>query len=207
MVVGVPNVEKQIRTVAQNARIHLAAKTQAITLTPIVTEGFILDLGGGGEGMIGRLNGRQVIAVDNKNEELRETNNESVQLVMDARALAFPQSSFATVTSFFTLMYLKDHDVPTVFREVFRVLKAGGRLLIWDARIPRRVGDEPGFGVVVTVSLPDAKITTGYGIRWAEKAQDLHRVKTLASQAGFRVITDWVADEVFFLELLAEKHH
>lgn len=198
-------MEEQIRTAAQNAGIYLVAKTQAVTLTPIVTEGFILDLGGGGEGIIGRLNGCQVIAIDNKHEELKETKNESVHLVMDARALAFPQSSFATVTSFFTLMYLGDRDLPTVFREVFRVLKAGGRFLIWDVRIPCRVRDEPGFGVVLTVSLPDVNITTGYGVRWAEKAQDLHQIKTLASQAGFRAVTDWVADEVFFLELLAEK--
>ncbi len=200
-------MEQQIRTAAQDAGIHLVAKTQGVTLTPIVTEGFILDLGGGGEGVIGRLNGRQVIAIDYKYEELQETSNASVQLVMDARALAFPPSSFATVTSFFTLMYLNDHDVLAVFREVFRVLKAGGRFLIWDVRIPHQVGDEPGFGVVLTVSLPDANITTGYAVRWAEKAQDLHQVTALASQVGFRAITDWVADEVFFLELLAEKQH
>ncbi|MDH5783132.1 MAG: hypothetical protein OEZ35_05655 [Candidatus Bathyarchaeota archaeon] len=40
------------------------AKTQSIELSPIETDGLILDIGGGGKGIIGKLNGRQVIAVD-----------------------------------------------------------------------------------------------------------------------------------------------
>ena len=35
-------------------------------------EGSILDIGGGGEGTIGRLYGTQVIAIDNRQEELDE---------------------------------------------------------------------------------------------------------------------------------------
>ena len=34
--------------------------------------GSILDIGGGGEGVIGRLYGRQVVAIDNRQEELDE---------------------------------------------------------------------------------------------------------------------------------------
>ena len=32
----------------------------------------MLDIGGGGEGVIGRLYGRQVVAIDNRQEELDE---------------------------------------------------------------------------------------------------------------------------------------
>jgi hypothetical protein len=37
---------------------------QSLTLKPVETPGWILDLGGGGEGVIGRLCGERVVAID-----------------------------------------------------------------------------------------------------------------------------------------------
>ena len=54
-----------------------------LQLTPQWT-GSILDVGGGGEGIIGRLYGEQVIAIDNCQEELDEA-PDGFQKDMDGR--------------------------------------------------------------------------------------------------------------------------
>lgn len=46
--------------------------------------GPILDLGGGGEGIIGRIYGRQATAIDNRQEELDEAPDGPKKLLMDA---------------------------------------------------------------------------------------------------------------------------
>ena len=56
-----------------------SVETQSIGLTPIETDGFILDIGGGGRGIIGKLNGRQVVAIDKNERELEETKNEALK--------------------------------------------------------------------------------------------------------------------------------
>ncbi len=56
-----------------------STKTQSIELTPIETDGLILDIGGGGEGIIGKLNSKQVIAIDTSERELLETQNEALK--------------------------------------------------------------------------------------------------------------------------------
>jgi len=77
----------------------------------------ILDLGGGGEGVIGQLRGQQVVAVDIRKEELDEAPSGPVKVVADASALPFPDSSFDAATAFFFLMYVSATDRPAVLRE------------------------------------------------------------------------------------------
>ena len=60
-----------------------------LRLTKLRGDGLILDVGGGGEGVIGRLNGAQVVSVDTSAEELREAPGGPLKLVMDARELRF----------------------------------------------------------------------------------------------------------------------
>ncbi len=67
----------------------------------------ILDLGGGGEGMIGQLRGRQVVAIDLRREELEECASGPIKVVADARALPFLDKSFDAITASCFLM-----DVP-----------------------------------------------------------------------------------------------
>lgn len=47
-------------------------------------QGSILDIGGGGEGIIGRLYDPQVLAVDNRQDELDETPETFKKALMDA---------------------------------------------------------------------------------------------------------------------------
>ncbi|MFB0543511.1 MAG: class I SAM-dependent methyltransferase [Candidatus Bathyarchaeia archaeon] len=190
----------------QLARVGLLEK-HTIELHPIKTEGFILDIGGGGEGIIGKLMGRKVIAIDISSSELeeareRETDKESLKIVMDASDLKFLSESFDVATSFFALMYIENDLHQKVFNEVNRVLKENGRFLIWDVRIPERVKDARGFTIPLEIILPDEKVGTGYGVKWDK--QDLEYFKGLATRTGFKVLGEWKKDEIFFLELL--KH-
>ena len=70
-------------------------------------KGMILDIGGGGEGVIGKLMGEKVIAIDFKKEELLEAAEGPLKIIMDARELKFLNESFQTVTAFFSFMYFK----------------------------------------------------------------------------------------------------
>ena len=68
--------------------------------------GSILDIGGGGEGIIGRLYGRQVTAIDNRREELDEALEGFEKVLMDACEMSFASASFDHVTFFYTMMFI-----------------------------------------------------------------------------------------------------
>jgi len=172
-----------------------------IELKPIETHGFILDIGGGGAGMIGKLNGRQVIAIDIKEEELLETENEALKIVMDARKLQFLPESFDVCTAFFTFMYIKNEDHHKVFREINRVLKRDGRFLLWDVVIPERREDYDIFAVHLRIKFKNKTLEEGYGVKW-DKTQDMDHFKELAKETGFDVIKEWQRDEIFYLEMI-----
>src|SRR5512141_2769979 len=66
-----------------------------ISLPDFPAEGLILDIGGGGEGVIEQLKGRQVVAVDMSKRELDDApGNPLLKIVMDARDLKFVDKSF-----------------------------------------------------------------------------------------------------------------
>ena len=62
--------------------------------------GSILDIGGGGEAVIGRIYRDKVTAVDNRQEELDEAPDCCSKKLMDATELLFPDDSFDNVTFF-----------------------------------------------------------------------------------------------------------
>ncbi|MDI6638051.1 MAG: class I SAM-dependent methyltransferase [Bacillota bacterium] len=81
---------------------------------------YILDIGGGGESIIGKLKGNRVIVIDLKRDDLLEATNDALKIVMDARDMRFVEESFWRVTSSFTLMYVEPSDVAKVFRDAYR---------------------------------------------------------------------------------------
>jgi|GEM_PF-124137 len=175
---------------------------QVVVIDDFAAAGPILDIGGGGEGVVGRLKGRQVVAIDRNEGELAEAPAGPLKIVMDATDLRFLDSTFAVVTSFFTLMYIKVTDHARVFGEVHRVLAPGGRFLVWDGLFPPRVAPEKDVAVLpLTVRLPDVEINTGYGVRWPEKGRDSDYYVELARHVGFEVSARQEHGQTVFLEL------
>jgi len=145
---------------------------QYVELEPLKTEGLILDIGGGGEGIIGRLNGRQVIAIDTQERELKETRNEALKMVMDASELKFLPNSFHMCTAFFSLMYIPKSKHLKVFQEVYKVLIKNGRFTVWDAAIPAAEREFKEFLLLLKIKLLGEVVETGYGVRW--QTQDIN---------------------------------
>ena len=98
-------------------------------------KGSILDIGGGGEAIIGQVYGDRVTAIDNRQEELDEAPNCCTKLLMDAEKLSFFDGSFDNVTFFYTLMYMSEETQRKAIFEATRVLKTGGIMCIWDCAI------------------------------------------------------------------------
>jgi ubiquinone/menaquinone biosynthesis C-methylase UbiE len=175
---------------------------QEVTVPDFPASGYVLDIGGGGEGVIGLLKPNQVIAIDVNKRELADAPPGPLKIVMDARDLKFLDGAFPTATSFFTLMFIKGTDHPQVFNEVYRVLAPGGRFLVWDFIVPERIDPAKDIATFrLRVHLPTQDVNTGYGMLWPEKSQGLAYYKALAGQAGFAVVQQEEQGRTFFMEL------
>ncbi len=162
----------------------------------------ILDLGGGGEGVIGQLKGTQVIAIDQSRRELEEAPRGPLKIVMDALDLQFLDNSFETATAFFSLMYIPGPDQERVLKEAYRVLRPSGQFLIWDRELPARKDEqEEAVAFYLKAVLPDREIETGYGTRWPEKEKDLSHYRKIAEEAGFIIQDQQRFGDLFFLTL------
>jgi SAM-dependent methyltransferase len=183
-------------------RVHFWPR-QDIVVDDFDVAGYILDIGGGGEGVIGQLKGERVIAIDKQKRELEEAAPGGLKIVMDATDLQFLDCTFEVATAFFSLLYIKDQAAnEKVFREVFRVLVPGGRFLIWDAALPTRPDtDKDVVAVMLTVKLPGREIKTGYGTRWPPEEKDAAYYVQLAQRTGFSLVAQRQEDRLFFLEL------
>lgn len=197
-------VTSSIATLIAKCRrdLHMIARQSVVVDDVFADTDLILDLGGGGEGVIGQLRGRQVVAVDLRKRELDEAPAGPLKVVADARNLPFPDQVFEAATAFFLLMYVAAPDRPAVFAEAYRVLVAGGRLYVWDVDIPapdRRHAET--FLVPVSVRLPGRIVRTMYGVRWDGRAMSAEGILDLARGAGFAVLTAERSDRSFHLVL------
>lgn len=180
--------------------VTLGTEIKSVEMSSIETDGLILDIGGGGEGIIGKLNGKQVIAIDTSERELMETQNEALKIVMDATDLNFLPESFNVYTSFFSLMYIPKNKHLKVFKEAHRVLKNDGRFLMWDAKITERHKKYKDFVVLLRVKLPSEEVETGYGVKW--QTEDIEHFKELARKTKFKIVKEWSKDDIFHLEMV-----
>ena len=148
----------------------------------------VLDLGGGGEGVIGQLRGRQVVAIDTRRQELEECAPGPLKIVADAKELPFLDGVFDVITAFFFLMYVPASERPRVFKEAHRVLRPGGSFHIWDVEIPPREGTtQDVLAVPVKVEIPGKTIETGYGTTWDDHEMCADTIGRMAEDAGFIV--------------------
>ncbi len=185
-----------------NRTMHCVAPQTVRVEDAFRDEDLILDLGGGGEGVIGRLRGRQVVAVDIRKDELDETPAGPIKVVGDARNLPFPEGSFEAATAFFFLMYVPTTDRSAVVREAYRALAPGGSLRVWDVAIPPP--DERAaktFVVPVRAELPGRTIRTAYGVPWRGRQMSAESIADLARDAGFAVSGQTMRGRTFHLVL------
>ena len=182
---------------------YFAFEQRTVTVDDFESSGPILDVGGGGEGIIGILKGDRVIAVDLRKSELEEAPDGPVKIIMDARDMPFLDETFETATAFFSLMYLKSEaDQQRVLGDVFRVLKPGGRFLVWDASVCRPTEtDKEVYVILLRVLVKDQEIETGYGQSWPGEEHEVAYYVGLAKEAGFQVASRTEHDQLFFLEL------
>jgi ubiquinone/menaquinone biosynthesis C-methylase UbiE len=182
-------------------RRHVVAG-QKVDLTGLNLPGVVLDVGGGGEGIIGRVLGKRVVAIDRLQGELDEAPDGPLKVKMDARNLSFPDKAFDAATAFFCMLYIADADHEEVLRGVHRVLKPGAPFTIWDVVVPSvRPANEDVFVVQLEIALPRGTSTPSYGVRWEGKRQNLPYFETVAGHTGFDVVAKEQNDQVFRLDL------
>jgi ubiquinone/menaquinone biosynthesis C-methylase UbiE len=172
---------------------------QTVVLEDFPAEGWILDIGGGGEAVIGQLKKSQVVAIDIRPRELAEAPSGPLKIIMDARTLQFLDGTFNTVTAFFSFLFMRPEDREIVLREIFRVLAPKGQFLLWDIDIPQCPETERNMLVFpLQVRLPSMVIHTGYGTPYTEKCTTLHDYIVQASDMGFTWIEQAFAGQTFF---------
>ena len=167
--------------------------------------GRILDLGGGGEGVIGRIYGRAVTAIDIRPDELEDAPGDFERICMDARQLEFPDGCFDSVTAFYFLMYLFPGDRGAVFSEAARVLKSGGRMYVWDAAYGPAF-PEPHL-VELNIDAAGERISTTYGVLGEGMGLSRDGVLRCASEAGLELADERLAGEHFYLVFRKEDRH
>jgi ubiquinone/menaquinone biosynthesis C-methylase UbiE len=167
---------------------HLAER-QDIVIQGLPDTGYILDIGGGCRGTIGRIKPRQVVAIDISPRELKEAPSDFLKIVMDATDLKFLDNSFPTVTAYYSLMFMKPDIHEKVFTEAFRVLQPGGTWLLWEAVVPAAApgSEKESYTAWLRTHLPDETIVYGYSIFKFQKPLDVAYYSGLATRAGFQV--------------------
>lgn len=193
--------------IAQNSEI-INFNQQEIIINNFDSKGLILDIGGGGEGVIGQLKGEQAISIDLFKDELENAPSTNLKIVMDARDLKFIDNSFNNVVIFYTLMYIKSKDHEKVFNEVKRVLKNGGNLKIWDVNLP--ISSDTTKKLIAYYPfkfiLPHKEINTGYGAPFPKNEKhDMEYYIGLAKKAGFQVVKSENKENSFYIEFKAFK--
>ena len=173
-----------------------------VDLSQVILKGRILDIGGGGEGIIAQIKGESVVAIDPNKEELEEAPSKvDLKIVMDAKYLKFLDNTFDTVTSFYTLMYIPKEDHKRVFQEIYRVLKNDGEFVIWDSIMPTKGdNDKLIFFISLEVNIGAKKIESGYGVQWKNE-QNSEYFSNLAKDVGFEMLESNEEKFTFYLRL------
>jgi ubiquinone/menaquinone biosynthesis C-methylase UbiE len=195
---GYPEIIKGANMFIEQDRIFRLDE-QTVMLDDFPAEGWILDIGGGGEAVIGQLKGAQVVAIDMSARELQDAPDGPLKVVMDARELKFLDCTFHTVTAFFSFMFFQPGDHEKVLQEIYRVLSPGGQFMMWDIEIQQRpVPELDVMAFPLQVRLPSAVIHTGYGTPYTEICITLHDYISLAKDVGFKWIEQSFAKQTFF---------
>lgn len=163
-----------------------------------VLRGKILDIGGGGDGIIGRVYGEQVVAIDNCQEELDETPDGFEKVFMDASELTFQNESFDHVTAFYSFLFIRRDLYDAVLAEAVRVLRPGGKLHIWDCCVTTAY-PEPFF-TELDVDANGTRLHPAYGVVKENAEQNAATFTTLCQKYGLRLTDARIGKENFYLQ-------
>ncbi len=178
------------------------APTQIIEMEPIDCTGLILDIGGGDDGVIGLLQKNVVIAIGTGEPGPDESLTGPVNVIMDATDMQFHAGTFDLAAAFFTLTCFPPEKRGRLFRECHRVLRPGGRFLIWDTIVPARSKTAGNNHVVpLRIRTPGMVIRTICRVTRSGRRQDVNDFIELASESGFAVIERKKVRQAFYLAL------
>ena len=174
---------------------------QEIHLERIDADGYILDIGGGGEGLVSRIEGGRVCSVDISMTKLRDAQlygSDAQWIVSDGRNLCLRENTFSVATVWFSLGYLGDwQSKRSVFTELTRVLKSEGKVSILASRIDCK---EEKHLFNARFILPDGNISqVGYKVK-GNQSQTLESTRELMEKAGFKVTRTNDHEYWFWLE-------
>ena len=171
------------------------AEEQKIRIDKTLT-GKILDIGGGGEGIISRVYRQQVTAIDKLQEELNEAPDICTKILMDATSLSFDECTFDHATAFYSLMYMSREEQKKAIQEVYRVLKPGGTFHIWDTDIPSAY--PVPFEVNLAIEADGNIVHTTYGIVKRD-AQNRELLIAMCREAGLSLAEKSSCSSQFYL--------
>ncbi len=176
----------------------LFTRSQKITIDAI-PNGSIIDIGGGGEGIIAQIGKNNVTVIDKHQGEIDEAKSKSPTskwVLADATSLEYESGYFDNATAFFSGMYMSIETFEKVCEEVYRVLKNGGEFWIWDAEISENAGL---FIIRLSVTLPNGKkIRTAYGSKIMKRSVTEIKQKLLNVKFQVEVIEN--QEKWFFLK-------
>ncbi|MFO7837448.1 MAG: class I SAM-dependent methyltransferase [Candidatus Thorarchaeota archaeon] len=162
---------------------------QKITLPSLPDDGLILDIGGGGEGIVSRIWCERVCAVDIHLNKIRQAYIYPVGrtnwFVCDGAKLCFEGGAFGAVSLWFSLAYMQTwNKKKAVIREAYRALSTNGVLSVLGAEI----GNQHEKHILrVRFELPDGTISqTGYGLM-GNQTQTLGETEQALREAGFSI--------------------
>ena len=168
-----------------------------------VPGGSIIDIGGGGEGVIAQVGGNRVIAIDQYLSEIHEAREKAPGtpwLVADATELPLLDNCLDNATAFFSCMYMSDSVKENVFRETIRVLKQGGEFWVWGVQMTSR---KDLFAIRLQVDYPEIKTKrTIYGVK--AKDQSVDSICALLKKAGFGTEVITLKKHWFFIKARRE---
>lgn len=171
------------------------AEEQKIRIDKTLT-GKILDIGGGGEGIISRIYRQQVVAIDNLQEELNEAPDICRKILMDATSLSFDECTFDHATAFYSLMYMSREEQKKAIQEIYRILKQGGTFHIWDTVITSAY--PAPFDVNLAVEADGNIVHTTYGIVKRD-SQDMELLIAMCRETGMRLSEKSICNSQFYL--------
>lgn len=171
------------------------------------TKGLILDVGGGGEGIIGRIHGSQVVSIDICRDELIEAPAGPLKIQMDTTKMGFLDAAFGAATFFFSLMYMPTRDMQRqALTEALRVVRGGGEVHVWDGEVARQGRAELAYAIQLNCDALGESVTTAYGAHWPTETRDVAYYIDLCTEVGSQLVRSETVNHVFHLAFVKPRN-